>query len=337
MKRSVLKKMMAEIEAKTFRRPQLGGNAVYEEAELAALTSLVGHEAARQAQNFAIQITEKETERATYQAMEALIHNLNTMHSRAGAQTPFSSVNYGMDTSPEGRMVIRNVMLATEAGLGHGETPIFPIQIFRIKEGINYNSGEPNYDLFKLACRVSAKRLFPNFSFVDAPFNKQYYKPGHPETEIAYMGCRTRVIGNIHDPDRQITNGRGNLSFTSINLPRLAIKANGDEQLFYKYLDGMLQLVAKQLSDRFEIQAKKHVINYPFLMGQGVWLDSEKLKINDEVREVLKHGTLSIGFIGLAETLTALYGKHHGQSEEMQKKGLEIVSYMRKFVDDLSQ
>ncbi len=269
--------------------------------------------------------------------MEALIHNLNTMHSRAGAQTPFSSVNYGMDTSPEGRMVMRNVMLATEAGLGHGETPIFPIQIFRIKEGVNYNPGEPNYDLFKLACRVSAKRLFPNFSFIDAPFNKQYYKPGHPETEIAYMGCRTRVIGNVYDPSRQITNGRGNLSFTSINLPRIAIEAKGDEQLFYKKLDAMMQLVAKQLSDRFEIQAKKHVINFPFLMGQGVWIDSEKLKPHDEVREVLKHGTLSIGFIGLAETLVALYGHHHGESDEMQQKGLAIIGHMRKFVDDLSE
>ena len=158
-----------------------------------------------------------ETDKRTYQAMEALIHNLNTMHSRAGAQTPFSSLNYGMDTSPEARMVMKNLLLATDAGLGHGETPIFPIQIFRVKDGVNYNPGEPNYDLFKLACKVSAKRLFPNFSFQDAPFNLKYYKPGHPETEIAYMGCRTRVIGNVYDPSREISNGRGNLSFTSIN------------------------------------------------------------------------------------------------------------------------
>ena len=331
------KKMAGEIEEKTGTFPCLAGNDTYRKAELDYLTERVGAAAAAKAQDFAIQKTEKEVEKATFQAMEALIHNLNTMHSRAGAQTPFSSINYGMDTSPEGRMVIRNVLLATEAGLGHGETPIFPIHIFRVKEGVNYNEGEPNYDLFKLACRVSAKRLFPNFSFIDAPFNKQYYKPGHPETEIAYMGCRTRVIGNIHDPERQITNGRGNLSFTSINLPRLAIEAKGDEQVFYEKLYDMMRLVAAQLSDRFEIQRHKRVRNFPFLMGQGVWIDSEKLDIDDEVGEVLKHGTLSIGFIGLAETLTALYGHHHGESDEMQAKGLEIIGKMRKFCDDLSE
>ena len=332
------KTMAAEIEAVSGLKPQLGGNAEYEKLELAKLTALLGYEDnARQAQAFAIKNTEGETDHSTYQAMEALIHNLNTMHSRAGAQTPFSSINYGMDTTPEGRMVIKNVLLATEAGLGHVETPIFPIHIFRVKEGINYNPGEPNYDLFQLACRVSAKRLFPNFSFVDAPFNLQYYREGHPETEIAYMGCRTRVIGNVYDKTRQITNGRGNLSFTSINLPRLAIESHGDEKLFFEKLDAMMNLVAKQLSDRFEIQAKKRVRNFPFLMGQGVWIDSEKLRFDDEVREVLKHGTLSIGFIGLAETLVALYGHHHGENAEMQQKGLDIIRHMREFTDAMSE
>ena len=273
------------------------------------------------------------TDRETYQAMEGFVHNLNTMHSRAGAQTPFSSINYGTDTSPEGRMAMRNVLKALDAGLGHGETAIFPIHIFKVKEGINYNPGDPNYDLFELSCKVSAKRLFPNFVFLDSPFNLQYYKPGHPETEVATMGCRTRVMGNVYDPDREIAYSRGNLSFTSINLPRLAIESRGDEAEFYRRLDGMLELVAGQLLDRFEIQASKHVYNYPFLMGQGVWLDSDKLGPNDEVRDVLKHGTLSVGFIGLAETLTALYGHHHGESEEMQRKGLEIVSHMREFCD----
>lgn len=279
----------------------------------------------------------KQTEHETYQAMEGFVHNLNTMHSRAGAQTPFSSINYGTDTSPEGRMVIRNVLLATDAGLGDGETCIFPIHIFKVKEGVNYNEGDPNYDLFRLSCKVSAKRLFPNFVFLDSPFNLQYYKPGHPETEVATMGCRTRVMGNHCHPDQEISYSRGNLSFTSINLPRLAIESKGNEKVFYEKLDKMMELVAQQLYDRFEIQAKKHVYNYPFLMGQGVWLDSEKLGPNDEVREVLKHGTLSIGFIGLAETLTALYGHHHGESEEMQKKGLEIVSHMRAFTDAESE
>ena len=277
----------------------------------------------------------KDADRATYQAMEALIHNLNTMHSRAGAQTPFSSVNYGMDTSPEGRMVIKNVLLATEAGLGSGETPIFPVQIFRVKEGVNYNPGDPNYDLFRLAMRCSAKRLFPNFSFVDAPFNLPYYK-GTPETEIAYMGCRTRVMGSVYDPDREIVTGRGNLSFTSINLPRLAILAKGDVALFFRMLDEKLALAVGQLDERFEIQARKKVYNAPFLMGQGVWIDSEKLKPEDEQREVLKHGTLSVGFIGLAETLVALTGKHHGESAESQKLGLEIVGHMRCYLDRLS-
>ncbi len=277
------------------------------------------------------------TERDTYQAMEGFVHNLNTMHSRAGAQTPFSSINYGTDTTPEGRMVIKNILLALDAGLGHGETCIFPIHIFKVKEGVNYNETDPNYDLFHLSCQVSAKRLFPNYTFLDAPFNLQYYVPGRPETEVATMGCRTRVMGNVYDPDRQIAYSRGNLSFTSINLPRIAIESKGDEKVFYEKLEAMLELVAQQLLDRFEIQANKRIYNYPFLMGQGVWLDSENLSLQDDLREVLKHGTLSIGFIGLAESLTALYGKHHGEGEDMQKKGLEIVGFMRDYCDRKSQ
>ena len=275
----------------------------------------------------------KFTEKDTFQAMEALVHNLNTMHSRAGAQIPFSSINYGTDTSPEGRMVIRNVLLATEAGLGNGETPIFPIHIFKVKDGVNFKQGDPNYDLFKLACRVSAKRLFPNFSFIDAPFNLPYYHPGRPETEIAYMGCRTRVMANVHDPSREIVNGRGNLSFTSVNLPRLGILAKGDVTSFFLELDKMIDLVFEQLLERLEIQSHKKCKNYPFLMGQGIWIDSEKLAPEDEVREVLKHGTLTIGFIGLAECLKALVGKHHGESEEAQQLGLRIVQHFRDRAD----
>ncbi len=279
----------------------------------------------------------RKTDRDTKQAMEGFVHNLNTMHSRAGAQTPFSSINYGTDTSPEGRMIIKNILLALDAGLGHGETCIFPIHIFKVKEGVNYNEGDPNYDLFRLSCKVSAKRLFPNYTFLDSPFNLQYYVPGRPETEVATMGCRTRVIGNVYDPTQQIAYSRGNLSFTSINLPRLALESKGDEKLFYEKLNAMLELVLQQLLDRFEIQCNKHIYNYPFLMGQGVWLDSDKLTAQDDLREVLKHGTLSIGFIGLAETLTALYGNHHGQSEELQQKGLDIIGYMRNFCDTRSQ
>ncbi|MDU4961056.1 MAG: anaerobic ribonucleoside triphosphate reductase [Sporomusaceae bacterium] len=309
-------------------------DSAYEEAEHTLLAGRFDARLLRQAQQFARRQAVEETDRATYQAMEALIHNLNTMHSRAGAQVPFSSINYGTDTSAEGRMVIKNIMLATESGLGYGETPIFPIQIFKIKDGINYNPDDPNYDLFKLACRVSAKRLFPNFSFIDAPFNLEYYKPGHPETEIAYMGCRTRAIGNVHDPSRQIVYSRGNLSFTSINLPRLGILSAGSIDAFYDSLDHMIALCIDQLLDRFEIQCRKKVRNFPFLMGDGVWLDSDKLGPDDEVREVLKHGTLTVGFIGLAECLKALTGKHHGESAEAHALGLAIISHMRQRMDE---
>ena len=285
----------------------------------------------------------KKTNRQTYQAMEAFIHNLNTMHSRAGAQVPFSSINFGTDTSMEGRMVIENYLLAAEAGLGHGETPIFPISIFKVKEGVNYNTEDKNYDLFKLACRVSAKRLFPNFSFIDSPYNKMYYKEGDYNTEVAYMGCRTRVLGNVVDPDKAITPGRGNLSFTSINLPRLGIKhgivtnEKVDMEGFYKELEELMELVKDQLLERFEIQCNKRVYNFPFLLGQGVWIDSEKLKDTDRLRKVLKHGTLTFGFIGLAECLKALIGKHHGESEEAQKLGLEIIGFMRKKADEYAE
>ena len=279
----------------------------------------------------------KETRRNTYQAMEALVHNLNTMHSRAGAQVPFTSLNYGTDVSSEGRLVMECLLKATEAGLGNGETSIFPIHIFKVKEGVNYNPGEPNYDLFKLAMRVSAKRMFPNFSFLDAPFNAQYYKPGHPETEATYMGCRTRVIGNVYDPSREIVNGRGNLSFTSINLPRIAIRSKGDIDWFFQDLDRKIDLVIDQLLARLRIQSQKKVRNYPFLMGQGVWIDSEKLGPDDTVGEILKHGSLTCGFIGLAETLKALIGVHHGESDKAQQLGLKIVSHMRERMDQAAQ
>ncbi len=330
-----LKKTAAEIEQESGLYPRLSANDDYKAAEWEKVSGKYGEDFSK-LQDRAEKLAESETERATYQAMEALIHNLNTMNSRAGAQNPFSSINYGTDTSPEGRMVIRNVMLAEENGLGNGETPIFPIHIFKVKEGVSYNPGDPNYDLFKLAIRVSAKRMFPNFSFLDAPFNLQYYKPGDYHTEAAYMGCRTRVIGNVYDPSREIVTGRGNLSFTTINLPRLAIEAHGDIDRFYNSLDDMMNLVIDQLLYRFKIQCRKHVRNFPFLMGQGVWIDSEKLSENDSIADILKHGTLSMGFIGLAECLKALIGVHHGESPEAQKLGLDIITRMRKRVDDES-
>lgn len=437
----------------------------------------------------------KHVNKNTYQAMEAYIHNMNTLHSRAGSQVPFSSINYGTDTSTEGRILIKNLLYALDAGLGDGETPIFPIHVFKVKDGINGNPEDVNYDLFQLACRVSGKRLFPNFTFIDAPFNLKYYKEGHPETESATMGCirgdsevivcgsyitrindinisksmtirdlfnidsvsirrhglsfyrdveqcdlrildsssnnfvkvkkiiknpdignwmriglrsnttiyvtedhplqiahadttkvsrvvakdlvitdrlitskgdlvgisrleyvgymedfsydvetesdkfdfngirshncRTRVVANTYDPSREIFTKRGNLSFTSINLPRLAIMAESNLDKFFNSLDDTINMVFDQLLERFEVQAKKKCKNFPFLMGQGVYLDSEKLHPEDEIREVIKHGTLTLGFIGLAECLVALTGKHHGESEESQALGLKIVSFMR--------
>lgn len=287
----------------------------------------------------------QKTDRATQQAMEAFIHNLNTMHSRAGAQVPFSSVNFGTDTTPEGRMVIKNFLLSADRGLGKGETPIFPVSIFKVKEGINYNKEDPNYDLFRLACKVSAKRLFPNFAFIDAPFNKKYYKEGDPNTEIAYMGCRTRVVGDVTSPDNEVVTGRGNLSFTTINLPRLGIKYGialkerdkADMKGFYKELGEIMDMVRDQLLERFEVQCSKHSYNFPFLLGQGVWTNGEKLKPTDRLRKVWKHGTLSTGFIGLAECLKALTGKHHGESDESQKLGLEIIKFMRERCDEYSK
>ncbi|MBR4748457.1 MAG: anaerobic ribonucleoside triphosphate reductase [Abditibacteriota bacterium] len=267
----------------------------------------------------------------TYQAMEGLIHNLNTLSSRAGAQVPFSSINLGTDTTGEGRLVIENLLLATEAGMGYGETPIFPVSIFKVKSGINMNEGDPNHDLFKLACRCSAKRLFPNFSFIDAPFNLSFYKEGVPETEVGYMGCRTRVLADVNGD--AITPGRGNLSFTSINLPRLAIEADKDVNKFYESLDHYMGLVTNQLLDRFVFQCKKRMKNFPFMIGQATWNHAEDLVADDTLETVLKHGTLSIGFIGLAEALSALTGRHHGESEASQKLGLEIIKHMRDFCD----
>ncbi len=301
----------------------------------------ISEEKVQRMTSFAYQEALKDTKKKTFQAMEGFVHNLNTMHSRAGAQVPFSSINFGTDMSPEGRMISENLMLAQEAGLGNGETPIFPILIFKVKEGINYNPEDPNYDLFKLAMRVSAKRLFPNFSFLDAPFNFQYYKEGHPETETTYMGCRTRVMGNINGPE--IATGRGNNSFTSINLPRLGIKhgmiTNGEfnESAFFNELDEKIDLVIRQLLERLEIQAKKKVKNFPFLMGQGVWMGSDGMDYEETLEELVKQGTLTMGFIGLAECLKALIGEHHGESKRAQELGLKIVKHMRDRMDEATK
>ena len=327
--------LISETEKATGLVPVYDGRNGFDAALLERLEATVG-EYAEKVLTFTRKFALKTTKRATYKAMVALVHNLNTMHSRAGAQVPFTSLNYGTDLSAEGRLVTESLLLATEAGLGNGEVSIFPIHIFKVKEGVNFNPGDPNYDLFQLAIRVSAKRLFPNFSFLDAPYNAQYYQEGRPETEVAYMGCRTRVIANVNDPSRETTYGRGNLSFTSINLPRIAIRSHGDIDWFFEDLDRKIDMVIDQLLARFKLQCQKKVRNYPFLMGQGIWMDSDDLDPDDSVAEVLRHGTLTCGFIGLAECLKALTGKHHGECDEAQNLGLDIIRHMRERMDEAS-
>ena len=306
--------------------------------KLTDLKEVAGFEKSKRIYEKALESANKET----YQAMEGFIHNLNTMHSRAGAQVPFSSINFGTDTSNAGRMVSFNLLKAMESGLGNHETPIFPILIFKVKEKINYNPEDPNYDLFKLSIQCSSKRMFPNFAFIDAPHNIQYYDPKRPETEVSYMGCRTRVIGNL-DQENEIVVGRGNLSFTSLNLPRLGLKYGValnkmvDLDGFFQELSEKMELIRQQLLDRYKVQCARKVKNFPFLMSQGNWIGSDQLDYNDTLESVLKQGTLTIGFIGLAECLKALIGKHHGESEEAQQLGIQIVSAMRQMTDQFTQ
>jgi ribonucleoside-triphosphate reductase (formate) len=274
------------------------------------------------------------TDRDVYQACEAFIHNSNSMHSRGGGQVPFISINYGLDTSKEGRMLVKNMLLATQKGLGNGETPIFPIQIFKVKDGINLKQSDVNYDMFRLSLETTAKRLFPNYVFVDAPFNLQYYKEGDPETHIATMGCRTRVLANVNGKPTPV--GRGNLSFTSINLPLIALETDSVEE-FFKKLDDYVDLASQQLYERFLYQSTKTPANFKFLYGQNIWRDSEELNKDTSLKEVLRQGTLSVGYVGLAEALVALIGKHHGESDEAQKLGLKIVSFMKEKMDLLTE
>nr|WP_186819701.1 anaerobic ribonucleoside triphosphate reductase [Halolactibacillus halophilus] len=274
----------------------------------------------------------QETDRSTYQACEAFIHNCNSMHSRGGGQVPFVSINYGTDTSTAGRMLMKNLLKATKAGLGNGETPIFPIQIFKMKQGVNFNETDPNYDVYQLALETTAKRLFPNFSFIDAECNIVHYN-GTKESEVSYMGCRTRVMDNRHGDNNSIE--RGNLSFTSVNLVKIGLVSRSLDD-FFSRLDQVLDVVIKQLLERFEFQAKKQAQHFSFLYSQGVWKGSESLQPEDHLREVLKQGTLSVGFIGLAEALVALTGEHHGQSTEADELGFQIISSMRKKVDQAS-
>lgn len=285
----------------------------------------------------------KKTEKIVYQAMEAFIHNLNTMRSRAGAVLPNSTVNLGTDISPEGRMITKNFLMALEVGIGKEEKPLYPHTIFKVKQKINYDKKDPNYDLFKLACKVDANKQLLMFSFLDSTFNQNGYDQNDKDTELAYMGNSMRVYENIIDKTKSSSVGRGNLSTITINLPRLGLKygkirnEKADIQAFYQDLDARMEKAKELLLDRYEYQADKRVYNFPFLIGQGNWLDSEKLKPTDRLRRVNKHGTLAIGFIGLAECLKALTGMHHGESKDSQKLGLEIINHMRKKTDEFTE
>lgn len=264
-----------------------------------------------------------------HQAMESFIHNCNTIHSRAGNQVVFSSINYGTDTSPEGRCIIRELLKTTERGVGNGETPIFPIQIWKLKKGVSAEPGDPNYDLLQYAYKVTAKRFFPNFINLDAPFNHhEKWRVDDPKRymyECATMGCRTRVFENRHGEKTSV--GRGNLSFTTINLVRLALESHHSVEIFFDKLGNYIAITVNQLIDRYNYQRTALKKQFPLLMS-GMWVGSDKLGDTDPVDEVLKQGTLGVGFIGLAECLIALTGHHHGESEESQRLGLEIVKYM---------
>ena len=333
-----VEQVISHAEGVTHSKPRLTMSQDYLAEEKKGLLNLgFDEDEAKHIQDYSYRTAYRETEKKTRQSQQALIHNLCTMQSRAGSQTPFSSICFGTCTSEEGRMVIRSLLLATQEGLGRGETAIFPVQVFKVKEGVNYNPEDPNYDLFRLAMETSAQRLFPNFVFIDAPHNIQYYTEGHPETEVTAMGCRTRVMGNVYDPNNEIAYSRGNLSFTSLNLPRLAIESHGDLDLFFKKLEDMMGLCCDQLDERLRLQMSMHVYNFPMLMGQGVWLGSDKLKSTDQLGEVLLHGSLSVGFIGLAETLKMLTGSHHGENPDSQALGLKIIGFMRSYLDRRAQ
>lgn len=281
----------------------------------------------------------KETEAEALQGAESLVHNLNTMSSRAGGQIPFTSINYGTCTSPEGQLVIQALLTATMRGLGNGETPVFPIQIFKCKQGVNQNPGEPNYELFLKAAECSAKRLYPNFANLDAPLNLAYYDPANPDTEFATMGCRTRVLSDRFG--RNHLSGKGNLSFNTLNLVKLGLehgialgrRRTADERGFYKELEHYMDIALEGLLHRFQIQASQKAKASDFMMREGVWEGGEQLAPDDQVRDLIKHGSLSIGFIGMAECMKAMYGKHHGEDEEVYKKALEIVAFMRAYCD----
>ena len=321
-------------------------NTDYSDLKKADIDDYIKHDLiGLQGRDRALQHAINQTVGRVHQAMEAFVHNMNTIHSRGGNQVVFSSINYGTDTSAEGRCIIREILNTTYEGVGNGSTAIFPIQIWKKKRGVSYLPGDRNYDLYKFACKVSARRFFPNFLNLDATYNQDdAWKPDDPrrfEHEVATMGCRTRVYGNKFGPKTSI--GRGNLSFTTINIVKLGIEAMQEEEdkalrikKFFSKLDWALEIAARQLNERFDFQKTALKKQFPLLMN-GLWLGSEKLDENDSIEAVINQGTLSIGFIGLAECLIALVGKHHGESEEAQELGLRIISHMAEKINGFAE
>ncbi len=277
----------------------------------------------------------KQTEEETYQAAEAFVHNANSMLCRNGMQVPFVSINFGLDTSVYGRIVTEQTLRAQMAGLGDGSTPLFPILVFKLKEGINFTEGEPNYDLYRLGLECLSKRLFPNFQFVDTPFNIEGFDIDNPNTHIATMGCRTRVLGNVNGEATPV--GRGNNSFTTLNLPMIAKLSEGNMDKFMTNLDTYIDLAVKQLEERLAYQKSRQKLSFRFLYGENIWKTPEGYDLEGKVGDILDQGSQSVGFVGLAEALVLLTGEHHGQSDEAQETGLNIITHMRERMDDYAE
>lgn len=313
--------------------PTLANSSEYFAKELAQFPENYRSEISR-LQQHAAQWAAHETETATERAMVSLLRELNATQSRCGGRVPLSAIHFGCDTSPEGRMATACLLHSAIKITAQNKPLPYPVLVFRIKDGLNFQNGDPNYDLFQLACSAAEQHVPVHFAFLDAHFNQQYFKSGMPETETTYSESAMRCMADVSEDSPQQCFGRGTLSVTTINLPRMAIRAKGDIDLFFDELDDVMNLCIDQLMDRFAIQCKKKVYNFPFLMGQGIWLDSPSLNWTDEISSVLKHGTLSMGFLGLAETLTALTGHHHGEDPHSQRLGLEIIARMRARVDE---
>jgi ribonucleoside-triphosphate reductase (formate) len=332
----VVEKVVDETTAQSGFKPSIETHWKYYRLEMDNfLTFVKDRMIIQSAQVFARKWALKEVESETLRSMETFLYTLNDVNKKANIKPPNISINFGTDTSPEGRLVSKYMLLAIEKGLENGEISLFPTPIFKVKAGFSYHQNDPNHDLFQLACRVSSKRLFPNFSFMDAIFNRPYSKKGI-ESEVSYMGCGTRLLGNCNDDWEKITNETESLSIATINLPRIALMSQGDISTFYTVLDKKMNLAIEELLERTKVNSRKKGKKIHHLSKQGVWKKSDRLIGKDEVSKMIRHENLALGFVGLAEALTALVGKHHGETDEARLLGLNIVKHMRKRVDEAS-